>query len=110
MMIEETLEQLAALQYPKKVDVVGCVMAEVGKKPYLRPVHRTVRWQRISAVAAVAAVVLVAVNVLTVHTRNYDEAGIGSMIAQVNDYSSWGTVEEAALNPIEYFYEEETQE
>lgn len=110
MNIEQTLEQLAAQQYPQKVDVVDRVMAEVSKQPQLRPTYRKINWQRASAFAAAAVVALIAVNVLSVHTRSYDEADMGSMIAQVNDYSSWNTVEEAAVNPIEYLYIEETQE
>lgn len=107
MTIEQTLEQLAGLEYPKKVDVVDRVMAEVGKKPYLRPAHRNVSWQRISTVAAAAMVALVLVNVALFHFHSYDNEGMGSMIAQVNDYSSWNTVEDAAAeNPIAYLYDD----
>lgn len=107
MNIDQTLEQLAHLQYPKQVDVTDRVMAEVMQRPYLQPVHRASRqlWTRISAVAAVAVVVLVAVNVTSLFTRSYDEEGLGNTLAQLNDYSAWTTVEEAA-NPYEYLYEE----
>lgn len=107
MTIEDTLEQLSRQQYPHQVDVVERVMAQVEKHPYLRPMHRrAVNWQRIGAVAAAAVVALVAVNVTLFHD-NYDNEGMGSMIAQVNDYSTWNTVEESAVNPLEYIYEEE---
>ena len=111
MTIDERLEQLAGLEYPGKVDVVDRVMAEVSKKPYLRPVHRKVSWQRISAVAAAAAVLLVVVNIAVFHPFGYDDEGLGTMIAQVNDYSSWNTVEEAAYddNPIAYLYDDYTE-
>lgn len=105
MNIDQTLEQLAHLQYPRQVDVVDRVMAQVAARPYLQPVHHTHVWRRLSAVAAAAAVVLLAVNVTSLYTRSYDEEGMGSTLAQLNDYSSWSTVEQAA-NPYEYLYEE----
>lgn len=105
MNIDQTLEQLAHLQYPRQVDVVDRVMAQVAARPYLQPVHRTHVWRRLSVVAAAAAVVLLAVNVTSLYTRSYDEEGMGSTLAQLNDYSSWSTVEQAA-NPYEYLYEE----
>lgn len=108
MTIEETLKQIAGQQCPYQVDVVDRVMAEVCQKPYLRPVHRRVNWQRISAVAAAAVVALVVVNVAFFRTMGYDNEGLGSMMAQVNDYSSWNTIEDAATdNPISYLYDEE---
>ena len=107
MNIDQTLEQLASLQYPKQVDVTDRVMEQVTQRPYLQPVRHNSRqlWTRISAVAAVAAVVLVAVNVTSLYTRSYDVEGMGNTLAQLNDYSAWTTVEEAA-NPYEYLYEE----
>ncbi len=107
MNIDNTLEQLACLQYPKQVDVTDRVMAQVSQHPYLQPVRHNNRqlWTRISAVAAVAVVVLVAVNVTSLYTRSYDVESMGNTLAQLNDYSSWSTVEEAA-NPYEYLYDE----
>lgn len=106
MNIDQTLEQLAHLQYPQQVDVVDRVMAQVSAHPYLQPVHRTNQvWKRLSAVAAAAAVLLVAVNVTSLYTRSYDEEGMGTTLAQLNDYSSWSTVEQVA-SPYEYLYEE----
>ena len=106
MTIEETLQQLSKQQYPHQVDVVDRVMAEVGQKSYLQPVRRTVSWQRISAIAAAAVVALLAINIAVFNSTSYDDEGLGSMIAQVNDYSSWNTVEEYAVEPLEYLYEE----
>lgn len=117
MNIDQTLEQLARLQYPKQVDVTDRVMEQIGDRSpvvsrrwsligHRSPAtnHRPL-WTRISAVAAAAVVVLVAVNVTSLYTRSYDVEGMGSTLAQLNDYSSWTTVEEAA-NPYEYLYEE----
>lgn len=106
MDIEQTLEQLSQLRYPQQVDVTERVMAQVSQRPYLQPVHRSHIWRRISLVAAAAVVAIVLLNVAFVYTRPYDLDGMGSIIAQANDYSSWYPVEEAAVNPIEYLYED----
>ena len=106
MNIDQTLEQLSRLEYPRQVDVVEGVMAEVAKRPYLRPVHRAPAWRRIGTVAAAAVALLFVVNLALPYFRSYDEAGMGSMIAQANDYSSWYGVEEVAYNPIECLYDE----
>lgn len=106
MNIDQTLEQLKQLNYPKQVDVVDKVMAQVSQKPYLRPVQHRPLWTRIVATAAAAAVALLLVNVLSITLRSYDEAGMGNTLAQLNDYGSWGSVEEVALNPYESLYEE----
>lgn len=106
MTVDETLEMLAGQQYPHKVDVVDRVMAQVQDKPYLVPVRKRPLWPRISAVAAAAVVALVAVNVAVFNLRGYDEDSMGSMIAQLNDYSQWNTVEQAAAYPYDYIYED----
>ena len=84
------------------------VMAHAMQHPYLRPAQRTTTplWRRIGIATVAAVFVIMLVNVTTVYTRSYDDEGLGSMIAQANDYSSWNTVEEMALNPYEYLYEE----
>ena len=109
MNIDQQLEQLARLQYPKKVDVVDRVMEQVERQPYLMPApqrHNARRlWLPVSAVAAAAAVLL-AINVVSLYTHSYDEAGMGRTIAQLNDYNAWSTIEEGAVNPIEYLYDE----
>lgn len=106
MTLEQTLQQLSHLECPRQVDVVDRVMAQVADQPYLQPVHRRSLWKLIGATAAAAVVALVLINVLSVYTRTYDDAGLGIALMQANDYSSWSTVEEAAPNPIEYLYEE----
>ena len=110
MKIDEQLEQLARMQCPQQVDVTDRVMAQVMQRPYLRPQYSSLRrgkiWRTIGVAAVAASLALVVVNVTSVYTRSYDEEGMGSMIAQFNDYSSWNTVEEAAVNPYEYLYEE----
>lgn len=95
MTIEQQLDELSGLEYPKKVDVVDQVMAEVSKKPYLRPVHKNVRWQRIGTIAAAAVVALVAVNVAVFGNRSNDNSGVGVSIAADND---WNTIEEEAVD------------
>ena len=109
MNIDQTLEQLSHLQCPQQVDVTDRVMAQVVQHPYLRPQyerHSSKVFRRIGVATVAAALALVILNVTTVYTRSYDEEGLGSMIAQYNDYSSWNTVEEVAVNPLEYLYEE----
>lgn len=108
MTVDEGLKELARMDYPREVDVVDGVMAEVMKHPYLRPVHRTVQpWQRIVSTTVAAAVVALVVNVVALRMNSYDEAGIGSMISQVHDYEYYGsTIEDGAVNPYEYLYNE----
>ena len=106
MTIEQQLEQLAQLQYPNKVDVVDSVMAQVSQRPYLCPVHRKFTWRYISIAAAAAVVALFIVNITIFRPAAYSNEDMGFAIAQFNDYSSWNTVEEAAVNPFDYIYEE----
>lgn len=108
MTIDEELKQMAGMTYPGRVDVVEGVMAEVMKHPYLRPVRRSVQpWQRIVSTTVAAAVVALVVNVIMVRMNSYDEAGIGQMISQVQEYDYYGsTVEDGAVNPYEYLYNE----
>ena len=106
MNIDQQLEQLSHLQYPRQVDVTDRVMAHVMQHPYLQPVHRASAWRRAGIVAAAAVVLLLVVNVASVYTRSYDLDGLGNTIAEANDYSAWNTVEYASVNPIEYLYED----
>lgn len=106
MTLEQQLDQLAQLQYPHKVDVVDSVMAQVTQRPYLRPVRRSVTWRYIGIAAAAAVVALFMVNITIFRPSSYSNEDMGFAIAQFNDYSSWNTVEEAAVNPFEYMYEE----
>lgn len=108
MTIEQRLDELRKLEYPKQVDIVDAVMNEVSQRPYLQPKHKKAFWQRISAIAAVAAIAIVIINIAIFPPHNYDDEQLGTMIAQVNDYasySSWGTIEEAALDQQMYFDE-----
>ena len=108
MTIEQQLENLSRQTCPKQVDVVDSVMEVVSKKPYLQPVHRN-RHQawRIVATTAAAVVVALIVNVTMLYTHSYDDEGLGLMMAQVNDcssYPAWNAVEDAAVDPLEYVY------
>lgn len=105
MNIDQTLDQLARQKYPHQVDVVDRVMAQVEQHPYLLHRHRPL-WQPVGAAAAACIAFLLVLNVVTFRFRSYDEAGLGMAIAQVNDYSSWNSVEDYANNPYEYLYEE----
>ncbi len=106
MTIDEGLNELARQQYPHQVDVVQAVMAQVRQHPYLQPVRRVQTWQRVVSSSVAAVLLALVVSVTVVRIQAYNEAGIGSMIAQVQDYNYYGSVEEAAMNPIEYIYEE----
>ncbi len=106
MNIEETLEQMARQTYSHKVDVVEDVMATVSQRPYLRPVHRQVRWRPVGTAVAAAVALLLVVGFAMPFLRSYNEDDMSSMMVQANDYASWGTVEQAAVNPIEFLFEE----
>ena len=105
MTIEQTLEHVATLQYPRNVDVVDGVMAQVVQHPYLRLSPPATRRWRMAAVAAAAAAVIV-VGAFLLRPSGYSNEDMASAIMQFNDYSSWTTIEEAA-NPIADIYEEE---
>ena len=101
MTVDEGLNELARQRCPQTVDVVQAVMARVSAHPYMR---RTQRGRVLPYAAAAAVVGIVGTGIVARHDNN---TGIGSMVAQVQDYSYYGsTVEEAAVNPIEYIYEE----
>ena len=106
MDIEQSLEQIAQMRYPRQVDVVDRVMAQVSAMPPLHRHQSLPLWQRIGAVAAAAVAVLFVVNLSAPYLRSYDEEGLVHMMVQYNDYSAWNTVEQAAVNPYEYLYEE----
>lgn len=115
MNIDEQLKQLAQQTCPKQVDVVDSVMAEVRKHPYLQPVAkpavRKVRWVPWASLTAVAAVAgLVVVNLTPAVAATYNEEQIGSMMASVADYNYYAPVESAAENPIDYLYDDYSDE
>ena len=106
MTIDEGLQELARQQYPRKVDVVEGVMAQVRQHPYLQHVHRVHTWQRIASSAVAAVLLAIVVSTVVIRVQASNDAGLGSMIAQVQDYGYYGSaVEEPALNPIECIYE-----
>lgn len=117
MNIDEQLKQLSQQTYPKEVDVVDRVMAEVRKHPYLinpstspaasqsssSTKRRWVPW--VSLTAAAAAVGLVVVNINPA-AGSYNEEQIGSMMAYVaNSDNYYASVEAPAENPYEYLYD-----
>lgn len=105
MNTEQLLDEIAQMHYPREVDVVDAVMAEVRQHPYLVPKHRNVILRRVAlTAAAVAAVAIIAVPAL-LH-RTYDEQGIGDMMASVQNYDYYSHVESLAENPIAYLYDE----
>lgn len=106
MTLEQRLDQLAAQQYPHKVDVVDSVMEQISQRPYLRPARRRINWRQASIAAAAAVAALFIVNITVFRPAGCSNEDMGFAIAQFNDYSSWNTVEEAAVNPYEYMYEE----
>ena len=104
MNIDEQLQELKNLRYPKEVDVVDSVMAEVRTlKPAAKPMIRPVVWRSaaLTAVAAVAALVVMNIS----FRPSYDEEQIGNMLAYVSDYDYYVPVEDVAVNPIEFLYE-----
>ena len=118
MNIEEQLQELSHQTYPRQVDVVDAVMAQVRQHPYMitkspshsatqSPSHRKVVWRRIALTAAAAVAALVVINISL--RPSYDEARIGDMLAYVSDYDYYSSVEEMAVNPIEFIYEEEEE-
>ncbi|MGX8713394.1 MAG: hypothetical protein ACSW8I_06910 [bacterium] len=104
MNIEEQLTNLSHLSCPKQVDVVDHVMAQVRQTSHNTPQIKSVVWRRVAITAVAAIAALVVVNIAT--TRSYDDAQLGSMMAYFSNYDNY-TVESAAVNPIEYLYEDE---
>lgn len=105
MNLEQQLEHLAQTVYPKQVDVVDAVMAQVRQRPYLVLQHRRTLGRRI-ALSAAAAVAVAIIAVPALMNRTFNEEQIGSMMASVQDYDYYSHVESAVANPIEYLYEE----
>lgn len=109
MNIEEQLQELKSLRYPKEVDVVDAVMADVRQHPYLMPATakkattKKVVWRRIAMTSAAAVAALVAINISL--RPSYNEEQIGDMLAYVSDYDYYAPVEDMAVNPIDFLYE-----
>lgn len=108
MTLDEQLEQLAAMEYPHRVDVRDAVMQQVGALS-VRPLHAAPRtrplWQRMGTAVAAAVALLLGVGIAMPYLRSYDDEGIAGTMAQLGDYSSWNTVEDLATDPYDYFYD-----
>ena len=104
MNIEEQLTNLSQLTCPKQVDVVESVMVQVRQTPVQTPHVRSVVWRRVAITAIAAVVALVIINIST--ARSYDNNQLGSMMTYFSNYENY-TIETAAINPIEYLYEDE---
>lgn len=94
---DDLLQQLRALHYPNDIDVVDAVMDKVRKTPLLVSDYRKTTanlykntFRRIAVAVAVAAcaVIAVAINVVNLYTRSYNEAQISDVIASVYNYQA----------------------
>lgn len=105
MNIEQTLQSLSKLQYPRRVDVVDCVMDKVSAMPQQYPYRPSAnRWRAFSVAAMLAVVIASGVYLLLPKGSSNDE--IEATLILYNDYSSWTTVEEAA-NPCADLFDPE---
>jgi hypothetical protein len=109
MTIEEKLKEVGALQCPVRVDVVDSVMERVRQKE-LHEVAGSSLPKRLftwgGSLAAAAVVALLLVNVLAVKPVATSDQQLGEMIASLQDFESYGAVEDAALEPIDFLYGE----
>lgn len=100
-MTEDTLiQQMRAMNYPGKVDVVDAVMAQVADRPLLAPAYaRAQRWRRAAIAAAACALLAVGVNMVLLQTRQFDSGAIGGCLAEVYDYrADYGYYENAVVD------------
>ena len=121
MNIEERLQELKREQCPVKVDVVDSVMQQVrnlniqsngstaqqSDHPAVRrisPLTRIVTW--VGSLAAAAVVAILVINTLVVSPVASSDQQLGNMIASLQDYDYYGSVEEVALEPLDFFYDE----
>lgn len=83
----DILQQLRDMRYPGTIDVVAPVMQQVRNKPLLTPqFNKLQRIKRFSTAVAACLILAVGINVTLLFTRNYDEAQISNMIAEVYNY------------------------
>ena len=105
---DDILQQLRDMRYPATIDVVGPVMEQVRNKPLLVHQQKKEHRYRIAATAVAACLILaVGFNVVNLYTRDYDEAGISNMIAEVYNYhADYDNFSEASfgLGTIESLY------
>lgn len=103
------LQQLRDMRYPGDIDVVNAVMEQVRNKPLLFTQPKQAgRFRKILAGAAACAALAVAANVAHLYTRDYNEAQIGDMMAEVYDYhADYGsiTADYYDLGAVEAIYE-----
>lgn len=104
------LQQLRDMRYPGDIDVVDAVMEQVRNKPLLVPQpSKTIRLRRIVASVAACAAIVLAINLTHLYTRDYNEAQIGDMMAEVygfyDDYGS--TADYYEMGAVELLYEED---
>ncbi len=92
---DDLLQQLRALHYPNDIDVVDAVMYKVRKTPLLVSDYRQTTanpykntFRRIAVAVAACAVIAVAINVVNLYTRSYNEAQISDVIASVYNYQA----------------------
>ena len=92
---DDLLQQLRALRYPNDIDVVDAVMDKVRKTPLLVSDYRQTAaippkytFRRIAVAVAACAVIAVAINVVNLYTRSYNEAQISDVIASVYNYQA----------------------
>ena len=95
----DILQQLRDMRYPGTIDVVDPVMQQVRNKPLLTPKHNTPqRIRRYSTAVAACLILAIGINVTLLFTRNYDEAQISNMIADVYNYhADYGNMTEAGF-------------
>lgn len=101
MTLDNQLQQLADLRYPRTVDVRQQVMSQIASLP--TPTRHRPLWKPAAALAAAAMVAILLVNIVMINVRHYDLDAMGNTLVALNDYSSWQTVEEPAANPYDYF-------
>lgn len=104
----DILQQLRDMRYPATIDVVAPVMEQVRNKPLLTSqTHTTHRVRRITTAVAASLALAIGINVALLFTRDYDEAQISNMIAEVYNYhANYDNMTEAgfSLGAIENLY------
>ena len=80
----DIIQTLRTMRYPIDIDVVDAVMQQVRNKPLMvsQPRHNK-GLRRFSIAAAACLLLAVGTNITLLYTRDYDEAQISNMIADV---------------------------
>ncbi|MBQ9417760.1 MAG: hypothetical protein IJU19_04185 [Bacteroidales bacterium] len=104
MTLDQALNNIARMQYPRQVNVVDGVMSRIATHPKLHPLSAAAhRWRILSAAAMLALAVGTGIYFLVPKTAS--EEALETMLVQYNDFSSWNTIEEAA-NPLADIFDE----